>query len=147
MSSLWTPSGEHEVDRGPGEPPRSGPRSGAEAPGERNDEEMAAAEADVEALRDQLARTPPETVIANHCYGLFELGAIYLSSNPPQLAAAHLAIDAFGYLVEGLGDRLGEAAVPLRDALAQIRLGFVQVQAALRAAEEAASAPDGQPGP
>jgi hypothetical protein len=44
-----------------------------------------------------------------------------------------LAIDAFGLLVEGLGERLGEAAGPLRDALAQIRLGFVQVEAAHRA--------------
>jgi hypothetical protein len=46
-----------------------------------------------------------------------------------------MAIDAFGLLVEGLGDRLGEAAGPLRDALAQIRLGYVQVEGAHQAAD------------
>ena len=31
-------------------------------------------------------------------------------------------------IVEGLGDRLGRHAVPLRDALAQLRVAYVQVQ-------------------
>jgi hypothetical protein len=95
----------------------------------------------VEALRQQLAQTPAETVIANHCYGLFELGAIYLSIIPPPLEEARLAIDALGALVDGLGERLGETLGPLRDALAQIRLAYVQVEAATRAAEAAAGSP------
>jgi hypothetical protein len=60
--------------------------------------------------------------------GLYELGAIHLSASPPSLAEAAIAIDAFGCLVEGLGDRLGPDAPTLRDALNQIRLAFVQVK-------------------
>jgi hypothetical protein len=71
--------------------------------------------------------------VANHCYGLFELAAVYLSQQPPLLAQAQLAIDALGCLVDGLGDRLGEAQSPLTDALAQIRLAFVELSAAEQA--------------
>jgi hypothetical protein len=131
MSSLWTPSGEHRVDK---ESEVSATPPSASTPDDVLDDESLDAEAQVEALRERLAATPAETVLANHCYGLFELGAIYLSANPPLLHEAKLAIDAFGLLVDGLGERLGEAAGPLRDALAQIRLGFVQVEAAQRAA-------------
>ncbi len=145
MSSLWTPSGEHRVDKtsdaSGNAAPSSAPGGEAEAP------ETGDAEVQVEALRQRLAETPAETVVANHCYGLFELGAIYLSANPPLLVEAKLAIDALGMLVEGLDKRLGESAGALRDALAQIRLGYVQVQAAQRAAESAAQAPpDGSAG-
>jgi len=131
MSSLWTPSGEHRVepDADAAQVTHQNP---VDATGDPDD--LDEAEAQVEALRRQLAEAPAESVLANHCYGLFELGAVYLSSDPPLLVQARLAIDAFGLLVEGLGDRLGEAAGPLRDALAQIRLGFVLVVAARRAA-------------
>ncbi len=143
MSSLWTPSGEHRVDK---TSDASGPGAQTSAPGAEPSEETLEAEAHVEALRQRLAETPAETVVANHCYGLFELGAIYLSATPPLLEEARLAIDAFGLLVEGLGERLGEAQGALRDALAQLRLGFVQVDAATRAAQAAADAPaDGRP--
>ena len=54
--------------------------------------------------------------MANHCYGLFELAAVYLSQTPPLLDQARLAIDALGCLVDGLGDRLGEPAGTLNDA-------------------------------
>jgi hypothetical protein len=142
MSTLWTPSGEHPVDREPDAPQVAAQNRTAPPVG---DESLEDAEAEVAALREQLAATPAQTVLANHCYGLFELGAIYLSTNPPLLPEARLAIDAFGLLVEGLGDRLGDATTPLRDALAQIRLGFVQVEAALRAANGSCEAIDGQP--
>jgi hypothetical protein len=133
MSSLWTPSGEHPVDDERAQP-QVAPVMG-EGPGELSDEEAMEAEAQVEALRQRLAEAPVETVLANHCYGLFELGAVYLSATPAMLPQARMAIDAFGLLVEGLGDRLGEAAGPLRDALAQIRLGYVQVEGAHQAAD------------
>jgi hypothetical protein len=74
-------------------------------------------------------------VVANHCYGLFELAAVYLSQQPPLLPQAQLAIDALGYLVDGLGERLGEARGSLSDALAQIRLAFVELSAAEQARE------------
>jgi hypothetical protein len=81
-------------------------------------------------LQEKLADTPVEDVVANHAYGLFELAALHLSRQPPALVESRLAIDALGSLVEGLGDRLGEHAGPLRDGLAQIRLAFVQISGA-----------------
>jgi hypothetical protein len=82
---------------------------------------------EVEALRRELADADPAVVIANHCYGLFELAAVYLSETPPRLAAAQLTIDALAGLVENLGDRLGEQSGPLSEALAQLRLAWVQL--------------------
>ena len=86
--------------------------------------------AQMEELRDRLAQTPAEVVIANHAYGLFELAALHISLDPPQLDQARLAIDALGYLVEGLGGRLGEPIEDLTNALGQLRMAYVQVQAA-----------------
>ena len=60
--------------------------------------------------------------------GLYELAAIHLSNEPPDLQSAALAIDAVACLVEGLGDRLGPESRTLRDALANIRLAFVEVK-------------------
>jgi len=77
-----------------------------------------------------LAAAPAEDVVANHCYGLFELAALHLSQQPPQLDKARLAIDALGLLVDGLGDRLGQHAEALLDGLSQLRLAFVKIAAA-----------------
>ncbi len=66
-------------------------------------------------------------VVANHAMGLYELAAIHLSEEDPDLAAARLAIDAMGQLVEGLPGRLGEAEATLKDALTQLRMAFVQL--------------------
>jgi hypothetical protein len=66
--------------------------------------------------------------VMNHAMGLYELGAIHLSAQPPRLGDAALAIDGFACLVEGLGERLGPDIATLRDALAQIRLAFVQIK-------------------
>ena len=41
-----------------------------------------------------------------------------------------MAIDAMGGIVDALEGRLGENETVLRDALAQLRLAFVQLQAA-----------------
>ena len=60
-------------------------------------------------MRAQLANTPAEIVVANHCYGLFELAAIYLSQTPPMMFQARLPIDALGYILDGLKGRLGES--------------------------------------
>ena len=75
-----------------------------------------------------MAEVPAEVVVINHAMGLYELAAIHLSAAPPDLTAAALAIDAFASLVEGLGDRLGPDVATLRDALAQIRMAFVQIK-------------------
>jgi hypothetical protein len=142
MSSLWTPSGERRV--GP-EAPESARTAAPPPPGDGLGEDGLDPEAQVAALRERLATTPAETVVANHCYGLFELAAIYLSADPPLLSEARLAIDAFGLLVDGLGDRLGDTAPQMREALAQLRLGYVQVENAVRAREQAGP-DDGTPG-
>lgn len=83
----------------------------------------------VEAIADarkRLAEVPADVVVSNHAMGLFELAAIHLTSEPPKLEDARLAIDALGHLVEGLGERLGDHYETLRAALANIRLVFVQ---------------------
>ena len=83
-------------------------------------------------MRAQLANTPAEVVVANHCYGLFELAAIYLSQTPPELFEARLAIDGLGALLEGLRGRLGEAEPSLLESLSQLRLAFVRLEGAER---------------
>ena len=80
--------------------------------------------------RERLASVPAEVVITNHVMGLYELAAIHLSANPPELAQAALAIDALACLVDGLGDRIGPDAPTMRDALNNIRLAFVQIKGA-----------------
>lgn len=117
--SLWTPGGEHPVEAGgPGE--RLTPDQEAEA------HQIAA---EMQAVRDQLAQVPAAVVIANHAMGCYELAAIHLSNQPPNLGEAQLAIDAFGALLAVTEGRLGEDDATLADALAQIRLAFVQVKA------------------
>ena len=78
--------------------------------------------------RRRLGEVPAETIVVNHVVGLYELGAIHLSADPPRLAEAALAIDAVGCLVEGLGRRLGEEHDTLIAALQNIRLAFVQIK-------------------
>ncbi len=150
MSSLWTPSGEHFPDQegGGADVPPPAPPGGSDAPGRAGGpseaEAQAAAQAEVDAMRAQLADTPAEVVVANHCYGLFELGAIYLSQTPPMLFQARLAIDGLAALLEGLRDRLGEAEPALTESLSQIRLAYVRLESAERATAEQ---PDGAGGP
>lgn len=70
---------------------------------------------------------PAEEIVANHCYGLFQLAAIHLSSDPPGIKEASLAIDAMGAVTEKLAGRLGEAEHSLREGLAQLQLVYVQI--------------------
>jgi Domain of unknown function (DUF1844) len=142
VSSLWTPGGEHRVDRPapapgvPGTPGGAAPGGGAPGSagsrpprpgvsGEPN--EAAPSEAELDEVRKQLLEAPVEVVVANHAYGLFELAALHLSSQPPDLDKARLSVDALGALVEGLAGRLGHVEQALTDALAQIRLAYVQI--------------------
>ncbi len=151
MSSLWTPSGEHFVEKeGDGDGPApNGPQADTDVTELSQDvpltEEQAAAQAEVDAMRAQLAHTPAEVVVANHCYGLFELAAIYLSQNPPQLFQARLAIDGLGALLDGLRGRLGEAEPALLESLSQLRLAFVSLEGAEKSAAEGAASDDQEP--
>ncbi len=130
MSTLWTPSGERPIRREPessaGGPPPGGEPAGPGGPS-MSEEEAAAQMAE---LRDRLARTPAEVVVANHAYGLFELAALHLSLDPPQLGQARLAIDALAALVEGLGPRLGQPGPDLVESLSNLRMAFVRVAGA-----------------
>lgn len=132
MSSLWTPGGERPVAREPGGPsePGPGPEHAAPTPQE------------VEELTRQVASIPARAIIAEqHVMGLYDLAALHLSQQPPNLAEASLAIDAMGALVGGLAARLGEYQPAVDDALAQLRMAFVQIQAGL------ATPPDGDDSP
>ena len=99
---------------------------------------LAEAERAMAEARERLSEVPAEIVITNHVMGLYELAAIHLSATPPDLRQAVLAIDAVACLVDGLGDRLGEEAPTLRDALNNIRLAFVQIKGQVTAAESTA---------
>ncbi|MBW8827425.1 MAG: hypothetical protein JF603_13900 [Acidobacteria bacterium] len=90
-------------------------------------ENQAAVEAELAAMQDELANTPASVVVANHAVGLFQLAAIHLNRRPPNLDEGRLAIDAMACLVDGLGEQLGEQAPTLQDALAQLRLAYVQL--------------------
>ena len=132
MSSLWTPGGEHPVepDAAPSDPTGPPMDPGADPLAGLSDEERAQAEAmaaEMAAARQRVLEAPADMVVANHAMGLYELAAIHLSEEDPDLTAARLAIDAMGQLVDGLSGRLGEAEATLKDALAQLRMAFVQV--------------------
>ncbi len=114
----------------PGAPPPQpqvarGETAAAEAPA--TDEELQARMAE---LRQELAETPVELVVANHCFGMFELAALHLSLQPPRLDQARLAIDALAALLGAMTGRLGEEEAQLQEGLASLRLAFVQIQGA-----------------
>ena len=114
--SLWTPGGEHEVPRE--QPSQTPPPAAANQPAggvpeideealaqalgipsldELTDEQrqqLEAAMIEMAETERQLATTPPEVVIANHAMGMYELAAIHLRQNPPNLNEASFAIDA-----------------------------------------------------
>ena len=80
-------------------------------------------------MQRQIAEAPAWAVVANHVVGLFQLAGVHLSQQPPNFDEARLAIDAMAAVVEGLEGRLGPDEATLKDALGQIRLAFVQIQA------------------
>jgi hypothetical protein len=133
------------VGKPSGPPPDAPDDSGDDA---LDDDALAA---QVEAMRAELASAPVEVVVANHCYGLFELAAVYLSQQPPLLDQARLAIDALGCLVDGLEGRLGEGEGALKEGLTNLRLAYVQIDGAQRAGANVDSvvgaAPDPAPEP
>ena len=150
MSSLWTPGGEHEVprDSGPADQPEPAVGAPTGLDPEMEDaiaaslpdgitlddlspEQLAQAEAAVKemaAVREQLIAAPAANVVANHAMGLFELAALHLSQQQPNFSEATVAIDAMAAIVEGLGDRLGDAEPTLQEGLQQLRMTYVQLK-------------------
>ena len=136
MSSLWTPGGEHPVDQSEDTPAPSA-ETLVEDLGPEEREQVKALAREMAAVREQLASVPAAVVVANHLMGLYELGTIHLSQQPPNLAEASVAIDALGAVVDKLPGRLGETEATMRDALHQIRLAYVAVEKAAREADMA----------
>lgn len=140
MSTLWTPGGEHPVDRSA--PTETAPEPAAEAADapelpdldDLTPEEQAELEARMAAVQEELLRTPVEAVVANHAVGLFQLAALHLNQRPPNLEDGRLAIDALAGLTEAVASRLGEEGQAMTAALAQLRLAFVQLTDAARTA-------------
>lgn len=141
--SLWTPGGEVPVNRRPASPapepatmPAPPPDGAAGMVGgpsldDLSPEERAQAEAliaEMAAVQQQIAATPAAQLVANHAMGLFELAAIKLQQQPPQLGEARLAIDAMAALVPVIIDHLHpEDARALNDGLQQLQMAFVSV--------------------
>jgi hypothetical protein len=127
-------SSEHDVDADPGGADPD--RPDAEGLDAEQRDAIDQAQQAMEETRRRLAEVPAEVVITNHVMGLYELAAIHLSASPPDLRQGALAIDAVACLVDGLGDRLGDEATTMRDALNNIRLAFVQIKGAAAADDE-----------
>lgn len=131
MSTIWTPSGERPIRRE--EPAAPSPSSSEPAPprsrpsGEEplTEEEAAALQAEVQR---ELLEAPAALVVANHCIGFFQLAALHLDQEQPRIEEARVAIDAMAAVVERLGSRLGENERPLRDALTQLQMAFLEAQ-------------------
>ncbi len=132
MSSIWTPSGEHQPE------PEPGPDAGGGLPPEGEAVEMTQEQyQELMQARAELAAIPVADIVANHAIGLQQLAVIHLLPDPdaagtpgePRLAEASLAIDALGALVDTLGDRLAPHHEALREAVTQLRLAFVELSA------------------
>lgn len=156
MSTLWTPEGEHHVPREssseppaqPGEADDGGnevegafdidPETGLPIDprtGEPFDpEELAEMQEQLREAQEQLVSVPAAEIVQNHMMGLFELAALHLRRDPPDLAEARLPIDALGLLVDHLADQL-PAGETLRGAVQQIRLAYVEIHKQQTAAE------------
>lgn len=135
--SLWTPDGEHQVPREQrpdpaAQQPVDDDEAFADMPSleDLSPEERAQAEAmatELAEARSRLLETPASMVVANHAMGLYELAAIHLSADPPNLDEAKISIDAMAAIVEALPGRLGEHEETLKAARSQIQLAFVEL--------------------
>ena len=134
MSSLWTPYGEDPVPpAGSGSPPGGGPDGPAGGGGPGPGPGSGPDDIDPEQMREMLTRlaeTPVEAIVTQFAVELQEIAVLHLglsAERAESLAQAAMAVDAMGALVDALGDRLGPNADPLRQAVAALRLGYVEV--------------------
>ena len=101
-----------------GQPPEIDPQAQAEY------------EARLAEVRQQILNTPIEAMVAQHFVGLFEVGAIHLSVENPDLGAARVAIDSMEAILSVLSQAEGiqdEVVESMDSMLGQIRMAFVQV--------------------
>ena len=97
-------------------------------------DELAAMQEQLREAQEQLVSVPAAEIVQNHMMGLFELAALHLQRDPPDLGEARLPIDALGLLVDNLADQL-PAGDTLQGALQQIRLAYVEIHKRQTAAE------------
>jgi len=96
---------------------------------------MSPEDIDPEQMREMLTRlaeTPVEAIVTQFAVELQEIAVLHLglaAERPESLAQAALAVDAMAGLVDAVGDRFGPNAEPLRQAVAALQLGFVEVSA------------------
>lgn len=142
--TLWTPDGERKIPPAPaGDAATPSPAAGG-GPGPDEPELTPEEEEQVRVMAKELAEararlleTEVATVLTNHALGIYELAAIHLTAERPDLDEARLAIDALAAIVENLAGRLGESEATLKGALHQVRMAYVQ-----RARPEAPAAGD-----
>ncbi len=111
--TIWTPDGDHPV------PP-------ADDLSDEQQEQAREMAHEMSEARQQLLEAEVATVLANHALGIYELAALHITSENPDMVEARLAVDALGVLVEGLEGRLGDGEPTLVDALNNIKIGYVQ---------------------
>ena len=129
IMSLWTPGGEHPVDR-PG--PEPVPDPAVEAPPDLSPEEQSQLDemqAQMQEVQAQLLSVPAAVVVVNHAMGLYELAALHLMQQEPNLAEASVAIDALGALLDGMVGRLGPDEEAVREALGQLKAAYLEIRA------------------
>ena len=128
MSSLWTPSGEHQPEEEPSPvAPPAGPPGGPDISPEELEEFLR--------FQAEITSIPAVDIVANHAFGLQQVAMMHLMQVPnpdgtvtePRLAEAALAIDALSALVDTLGERLDRHHAPLRQAVTELRLVFVEL--------------------
>jgi hypothetical protein len=148
VSSLWTPYGEDPVPpTGSGSPPSGGGIGGPGGPGGGGPGDGPPEDIDPEQMREMLTRlaeTPVEAIVTQFAVELQEIAVLHLglsAERPESLAQAALAVDAMAGLVDAVGERFGPNAEPLRQAVAALQLGFVEVSAEISQAGEPPPAP------
>ena len=123
--SLWTPGGEHPVDRpaGAGDPPEPAPSS-------RPRSRPSSRPCRPRWRRCSRSSSPPRpsVVVANHAMGIYELAAIHLTPTQPKLAEASAGDRRPRRPRRGAEGRLGDDEATLREALAQLRAAYLEVR-------------------
>ena len=84
-------------------------------------------EAQAQQLAREIAERPSEDWVLNIAITLANVAGAKLDLGVPE--DARLAIDSLEAIVNGVGDRLGEAQAPLRQTLAQLQLAYAQAVA------------------
>ena len=84
-------------------------------------------EAQMAEVRQRILETPVEAMVVQHLIGLFEIAAIHLNAENPDLSSVRLAIDAMDGALSAAEGRLGDAEEAMQSMLHQARMAYVQV--------------------